>query len=290
MDAVEAAYGMLAPCRACPRRCGIDRSAGQLGFCQGGALAKVASAGAHFGEESVLVGRGGSGTIFFQGCSLGCVFCQNYDISAESGGVEVTAEQLAKLMLDLQIRGCSNINFVTPTPFAPQMMEAVFCARRQGLRLPIIYNCGGYESVEMLKQLEGCVDVYMPDFKWGSPEAGLKYSQAEHYPEIAAAVVAEMFRQVGPLQTAAGLADRGVMVRHLVMPMDLADSEQVVRMVAEVAPGCGINVMGQYRPCHHADQFPELLLLPKPADIDRLRKYAGSLGLQRLDGAAAACV
>jgi len=229
---------MLSPCRVCPRRCGADRLNGQTGLCRTAAHARVASAGAHFGEEPVLVGPGGSGTIFFAGCNLDCVFCQNYDISHGVGGREVTVEQLAGIMLDLQRRGCGNINFVSPTHVAPQVLAATEEARRRGLTLPTVYNCGGYESVEMLRRLAGRVDVYMPDFKWADPVSGRKYSGVADYPEVARAALAEMHRQVGPLRTgASALASGGVMVRHLVMPMDLARSEEVLRIVAEAAPG-----------------------------------------------------
>lgn len=275
---------MLSPCRVCPRRCGVDRSAGELGFCRTGALPRVASAGAHFGEEPVLVGAGGSGTIFFQGCTLDCVFCQNWDISHEKGGVEVSAEELVGLMLQLQQRRCSNINVVTPTHVAPQVLEAVMAARRQGLTLPIVYNCGGYESVEMLSLLDGFVEIYMPDFKYASACAGRKYSGVPEYPRVARAALAEMYRQVGRLQVdERGLAVRGVLVRHLVLPVDIADSRKVIDLVAETAPECGINVMGQYRPCYRASEFPELLVTPPTELLERLREHAAERGLMRVD-------
>jgi putative pyruvate formate lyase activating enzyme len=275
---------MLSPCRVCPRQCLVDRLAGESGFCGTGALARVSSAGAHFGEEPVLVGQGGSGTIFFQRCNLDCVFCQNWDISHEQGGVETSAEELAGLMLELQRRRCSNINLVSPSHVAPQILEALTLARGRGLKLPIVYNCGGYESVEMLSLLDGYVDIYMPDFKYASAEAGRKYSGVPDYPEIARAALAEMYRQVGPLQMdEGGLAVRGLLVRHLVMPVDLADSRKVISLVAETAPQCGINVMGQYRPCYRACEFPELLVLPKRQVIRSLRERAIQQGLFRAD-------
>ena len=284
-DAVPAARRLLSPCRVCPRRCGADRSGGKAGFCGIGVTPRIASAGAHFGEEDVLVGSGGSGAIFFQGCNLRCVFCQNYDISANpAGGTEAAPDQISRIMLRLQRSGCGNINLVTPTHVAPQCLEAIALARRDGLKLPVVYNCGGYESVEMLRLLEGAVEIYMPDFKYASAEPGRKYSAAEDYPTVARAALAEMYRQVGPLQVNAdGLARRGVMVRHLVLPMDLAQSRKVLDLVAETAPGCGLNVMGQYRPCYRAGEFPELLLQPAGKEIARLREYAARLGLRRLD-------
>ena len=283
-EQLAAAREMLRSCRLCPRRCGVDRLAGGSGFCRTGARARVASAGAHFGEEEVLVGVGGSGTIFFQCCNLDCVFCQNFEISHSPGGEEVSADELVELMAALARRGCSNINFVSPTHVAPQVLEAVVAARRKGLTLPVVYNCGGYESVEMLALLEGHVEVYMPDFKYASAEAGRKYSGVPDYPAVATAALAEMYRQVGPLELdERGLAVRGVMVRHLVMPMDIARSREVIDIVARVAPGAGMNVMGQYRPCYRADEFPELLKLPEPAEVRRLREYAAERGLRRLD-------
>ena len=275
---------VLNPCRACPRKCGVNRLAGERGFCKGGAQAEVASVGAHFGEESVLVGRGGSGTIFFQGCSLGCVFCQNYNISQEPGGQPVSTRELASMMLGLQKRGCSNVNLVTPTHYAPQILQALELAHQLGLGLPVVYNCGGYESVRMLEMLEGQADVYMPDFKYGSDQAGRKFSAVPDYPRVAEATLKEMYRQVGALQfDARGLALRGVLVRHLVLPQNLADSEIVVRTVAQAAPKAGMNVMAQYRPTHRAFQLPELLDVPRPAEVERLRLLAEELELVRVD-------
>jgi len=262
----------------------VDRLAGELGHCRTGGVARVTSAGAHFGEEDVLVGPGGSGTIFFQGCNLDCAYCQNYEISHGPDGEEMPPAALAELMLDLQRRGCSNVNFVTPTHVAPQVLEAITIARDRGLALPTVYNCGGYESLEMIALLAGAIDIYMPDFKYASAEAGLKYSAVPDYPLVARTAMEEMYRQVGPLRLDNNsLATGGVMVRHLVLPMDLAESDKVIDTVAEAAPRAGMNVMGQYRPSWRADEFPELLSLPHPAEVRRLRLYAASRGLQRLD-------
>lgn len=272
--------GMLRSCTLCPRNCGVDRTAGQVGACGVGRLARVASAGPHFGEEPPLVGRGGSGTIFLGGCNLACVFCQNADISQAPAGYEAAPDELAALALDLERRGCENVNFVTPTHVAYAAARAVALARDAGLTVPIVYNCGGYESVETLKLLDGLVEIYMPDFKYADPGAGLKYSGAPNYPAVAEAALAEMYRQVGPLHTdARGAAKGGVLVRHLVMPADLAHSRNAIDTVARVAGGATINVMAQYRPCHRADQFPELNACPRPADIAALKSHATSLGL-----------
>ena len=232
----------------------------------------------------MLVGGGGSGTIFFEGCNLGCVFCQNFDISRGRGGPEVSAEQLAQLMLVQQRRGCSNVNLVTPTHVAAQILAAIELARSDGLTVPVVYNCGGYESVEMLALLAGYVDIYMPDVKYADPEAARKYSDAADYPQIVRAALGEMHRQVGPLSLdERGLARRGVMVRHLVMPDDLAGSAEVIDMVAKTAPGCGMNVMGQYRPCYRASEFPQLLQRPSGGEVQRLRQYASEKGLCRTE-------
>jgi len=271
---------MLSPCRLCPRVCGADRLGEKAGFCSVGRLARVASAGAHFGEEPILVGPGGSGTIFFQGCNLDCVFCQNHEISHRPGGVEVSADQLAGLMTDLQKRSCSNVNLVTPTHVAAQIVEALVRARRKGLALPVVYNCGGYESVEVLRLLAGHVDVYMPDFKYASADAGLKYSGVPDYPTVARAALAEMYRQVGLIALdERRLAVRGVLVRHLVLPADLADSAAVIDAVAETAPGSAMNVMGQYRPAYRAGEFPELLAVPRAERVAELRRLAAARGL-----------
>ena len=271
---------MIRRCALCPHRCGADRSGEELGACGIGSEAVIYSAEPHFGEEPVLVGLGGSGTIFFSGCNLDCLFCQNADISHHSAGRRVSPQQLAETMLQLERLGCENINFVTPTHVAHTLAEAIWRARGGGLTVPIVYNCGGYESIETLRLLEGLVEIYMPDFKYADPDAGRRFSGAEDYPRIAADALAEMFRQVGPIRTdGRGFALRGVLVRHLVMPNDLARSRDVIDIVAETAPGCTINVMGQYRPCYRANEFPELTARPSPKTIRDLQAYAVALDL-----------
>lgn len=258
---------MLRSCELCPRKCRVDRTAGQLGACGIGAQAVVSSHGPHFGEESVLVGRGGSGTIFFTGCNLACAFCQNYDISHLRQGVPVTTERLADMMLDLQSAGCHNINLVTPTHQVPQILDALCKAAELGLRLPIVYNCGGYESVDTLKLLDGVVDIYMPDVKYGSNEPGKRYSEVPDYWDRCREAVREMHRQVGNLQVRSSesdgvptaLAARGLLVRHLVMPAGIAGSAEVARFLArEISPDTFVNVMAQYRPQYRAREFPEI--------------------------------
>jgi putative pyruvate formate lyase activating enzyme len=279
----EAAYARLEACDLCPRRCGAARTGGETGVCKGGVLARVSSVEPHFGEESPLVGRNGSGTIFLTGCSLGCAFCQNYDISHCLDGREVSPRELAGMMLRLEDMGCHNINLVTPTHFVPQIMRAVGLAARDGLGLPLVYNCGGYETVETLRLLEGIVDIYMPDFKFWDSASGERYSSAPDYPQVARMALKEMQRQVGDLVIEDGLALRGLLVRHLVMPAGTDESRQILGFIAsELSPNAFVNVMDQYRPCHRADQFPEIARRPTQAEFREVIEAARAAGLVRI--------
>ena len=217
MDVVKKAFELLSPCRVCPRRCGCDRLSGETCFCGVGRKPRIASAGAHFGEEPILVGAGGSGTIFFQGCNLGCAFCQNYDISHLGSGRTITVQELASAMLTLQQAGCHNINFVTPSHQVHAIVKAVSLAAQEGLRLPLVYNTGGYDSIETLSLLEGIFDIYMPDLKFTDSSTAAALADADDYPEVIGKAVGEMYRQVGDLLTDEnGIAYRGLLVRHLV--------------------------------------------------------------------------
>jgi len=272
---------MIIDCTLCPRPCGVDRTAGEIGACGAGPEAVVASAGPHFGEEPQLVGAGGSGTIFLAGCNLHCAFCQNSDISRHLSGHVMSPQQIAELAVGLAARGCANINFVSPSHVAHAVAAAIVIARVGGLDVPIVYNCGGYESVETLELLDGLIDIYMPDFKYASAEAGRKYSGVDDYPSIAATALAEMYRQAGPLATdASGVATSGVLVRHLVMPGDICHSRQVIDTVAEIAPNCTINVMGQYRPAYRAEEYPELVTRPDAGEVLSLQAHARNVGLK----------
>ena len=274
-NAVKQLWEKTNPCTLCPRQCKTHRSKGQIGFCGIADLPKVSSAGPHFGEEPVLVGPGGSGTIFFAGCNLGCVFCQNYDISHLHQGREINVEQLSELMLDLQSQQCSNINLVTPTHLAAPIAEAILTAKNKALTLPIVYNTGGYDSVNTLKLLEGLIDIYMPDMKYSDWRVSKKFSDADDYPEINKAAVKEMHRQVGDLKVTNGLAERGLLVRHLVLPDDLAGSFEIIDFLAEkISPHTVINVMDQYRPCYKARQFPEINRRGDTEQIERVIQYA----------------
>jgi putative pyruvate formate lyase activating enzyme len=247
----EAALQQLSDCHVCPRQCAVNRHTEQLGVCETGRHARVASAFPHFGEEDCLRGTCGSGTIFFAMCNLRCVFCQNWDISQCRGaGMELSPERLAELMLDLQERGCHNINFVTPTHVLPQIIEALIPAIERGLHRPIVYNTSAYDTVASIELLDGLVDIYMPDFKFWSTETARQLANAPDYPECARHAIREMHRQVGDLVfTSDGVAQRGLLIRHLVMPGQLEESCQIFQWLAqEISPHTFVNIMGQYRP------------------------------------------
>ena len=277
------ADALLSHCTLCPRHCGVDRERGEMGFCGGGVLARVSSVGPHFGEEAPLVGRHGSGTIFFAGCNLKCCFCQNYDISHLGHGTDVTSEEIAAMMQSLEDRGCHNINLVTPTHYIPQLLHAVHIAARRGLSLPIVFNCGGYEDVEALKLLDGVVDIYMPDFKFWNEEPARRYCDAPDYRDRAAAALAEMQAQVGDLLIRDGIALRGLLIRHLVMPGGTEDSRKVFEFIArDISKTAFVNVMGQYRPCHRADEFEEISHRPGSGELRAALEAAREAGLERV--------
>jgi putative pyruvate formate lyase activating enzyme len=248
-------------CALCPRACGANRAAGKTGVCSSTTRLKVASYGPHFGEEPPLVGRGGSGTIFFSNCNLLCCFCQNWEINHRGDGEFVSHDALAEMMLDLQRRGCHNINLVTPTHVVPHIIKALGIAVDRGLVLPLVYNTGGYDTLDVVRALDGVVDIYLPDFKYQDGALAAKYSSgAGDYPEVAAAVIREMHRQVGALRIdGRGVATRGLIIRHLVMPHNIAGTDRFVRWVArELGPDTCVNLMRQYRPEHRARDYPEL--------------------------------
>jgi len=283
-ETVAQAYALLAPCRVCPRHCQVDRFGEERGFCGTGAKPVVCSVGPHYGEESCLVGRGGSGTIFLAGCNLACVFCQNYDISHYRQGTEVGVEDIVKAMLALEKRGCENVNFVSPTHVGPQLLDAIVRARAAGLTVPIVWNCGGYESPEMLTLLDGLVEIYMPDIKYADDCVAERFSSAKDYRSVVCPAIREMHRQVGDLAIEHGVATRGLLIRHLVLPGDLSGGEAVVDFLAdEVSSDTFINVMGQYRPEHQARHHPELARRPTGEEIGRVRDHAARRGLRLSD-------
>jgi len=293
----EQALALLEDCQLCPRACAVDRRQDELGTCETGRSALLASYNPHFGEEGPLVGRHGSGTIFFGSCNLLCSFCQNHDIShlpsakqrereRRFGGImEVGPEALASVMLELQERGCHNINFVSPSHVVPQILEALPLAAERGLSVPLVYNSGGYDSVETLRLLDGVVDIYMPDFKFWDGAWSERYCAAADYPEVARAALREMHRQVGVLSLdAEGVATRGLLVRHLVMPEDAAGTPEVMRFLAEeLSPDTYVNVMDQYRPCGGAVGDRHIGHRPTPEDYQAALAAAGAAGLHRLD-------
>ncbi len=273
-------------CRCCPRSCGANRLKGQTGVCSSTSRLKVHSYAPHFGEERPLVGRGGSGTIFFSNRNLLCCFCQNWQINHRGDGDYVTHDDLAEMMLDLQRRGCHNINFVTPTHVVPHIIKALRRAIAIGLRVPLVYNCGGYESLEVVKMLDGIVDIYLPDFKYMDGTNAARYSSgADDYPEVAAAAIKEMHRQVGVLETDdKGIAQRGLMIRHLVMPANVAGTDRFVRWVAkELSPNTYVNIMAQYRPMHKAFDHPEIARRITPEEWQQALSWAKEAGLENLD-------
>jgi putative pyruvate formate lyase activating enzyme len=282
---VAKAYEHLSICDVCAWKCPVDRRAGKLGVCRTGERAKVSSYGPHLGEEDPLRGWRGSGTIFFTRCNLHCQFCQNHDISQTDAGYEVEPEDLANIMLELQEQGCHNINLVSPSHVAPQIMAAVLLAAEAGLRLPLVYNTGGYDSLEMLRLLDGIIDIYMPDMKYADAEIARRYSKVRNYPEVNRAAVREMHRQVGDLQIDEnGLARRGLLVRHLILPNNLAGTAEVLQFLAEeISPNTYLNLMDQYRPAYKAYQYPELNRPITKQEYQEALRMAHERGLYRLD-------
>jgi putative pyruvate formate lyase activating enzyme len=283
---VHAAYERLKACRLCPWACGVNRLAGKRGTCRTGALPLVSSYGPHYGEEVPLVGYGGSGTIFFAGCNLRCIYCQNYQISHGLQGDETEEQDLARMMLELQDQGCHNINLVSPSHVVPQVLAAVALAAESGLRLPIVYNTGGYDLPETLRLLDGVVDIYMPDAKYAASAVGRALSGVRNYPAVNRAMIREAYRQVGNLAAdARGVATRGLLVRHLVLPNGLSGTQAVMRFLSEeVSRHTYVNIMAQYRPCYHADENPLLARRITKDEYQQALDDAQAAGLYRLDG------
>jgi len=276
-------WSKLSSCTLCPRECKVNRLEGELGFCEGEKNVHVSSFGPHFGEEEPLVGFGGSGTIFFTHCNLGCIFCQNYNISHLKEGNEYSFHDVAQMMLSLQKTGCHNINLVTPTQYVPQIIESLKIAIELGLNLPIVYNCGGYESTDVIEKLDGIIDIYMPDAKFGDNDIAEKYTGAKNYVNHLEATLIEMQRQVGVLEiNNKGLAKRGILIRHLIMPNNIAGSEKVLKFIAEkISKDSFVNIMSQYRPSYKANEYPELAQRITSNDMVNVLEVAKDLGLQR---------
>ncbi|MGH8068872.1 MAG: radical SAM protein [Candidatus Entotheonellia bacterium] len=275
---------LLSPCVLCPRNCRVNRLNGELGLCKAGDQLMVAAAFPHFGEEPPLSGQGGSGAIFISWCNLLCQFCQSWEVNHRGEGVPVSARELAEIMVDLQSQGCHNINFVTPTHYAPQLIAALPLAIEQGFRLPLVYNCGGYESLEVIQLLDGIVDIYLPDIKFLDPCASDRYLDgAADYPEVVRTVLKEMHRQVSDLVLDAhGIAQRGLIVRHLVMPGLTSDSHAILRFIAdELSSQTYVNIMDQYRPCFQAGRSPEIARRTTRMEHRAVVEMAHGLGLHR---------
>lgn len=284
-ERIDAAVSLLESCSVCPRSCGVNRLAADVGKCRTPREAMVSSYGPHFGEEAPLVGRHGSGTIFFTNCNLRCLFCQNYSISQLGEGQKVSKEELAYIMLSLQAKGCHNINLVSPTHVVPQVLESLELAVESGLHLPLVYNSGGYDSVETLRILDGIVDIYMPDMKYDDDETARELSGIENYPEINKAAIKEMHRQTGDLEiNEEGVAQRGLLVRHLILPHGLAGTKGIVNFLSEeISRNTYVNIMAQYRPCYNAFQIPNLGRRISSTEFREALSLAQEAGLSRLD-------
>jgi putative pyruvate formate lyase activating enzyme len=279
-------WDMMQRCQLCPRMCGVDRLAGREGFCRASAQLEISSHHPHYGEEKPLVGKGGSGTIFFTNCSLRCVFCINYQISQEGQGADRSIAELADMMLHLQERGCHNINLVTPTHYSPHILLAVDLAAARGLRLPLVYNTCGWERLDILRMLDGVVDIYLPDFKYADGGMAAKYSSSsENYPEITQQALLEMHRQVGVARPGDdGLIRHGLMIRHLVMPNDVGGTTEVIRWIAGNLPAdTYLNIMSQYTPTYRAFDYPEISRRITTREYRRAVDAARQAGLTNLD-------
>ncbi len=281
---IEELYARLESCNLCPNACGVNRLKGEVGFCKVKDKPVIASYGPHFGEEKPLVGKNGSGAIFFTYCNMACVYCQNWEISHLGEGTEIKVEDLGAIMLLLQMWGCHNINLVTPTHQIPFIVKAIKLAAESGLNLPIVYNCGGYESLETLQLLKGIVDIYMPDIKYMDEKTALKLSKVKKYPEVVKKAVKEMHSQVGDLVIEGGIAKKGLIVRHLVLPEDLSQTEEVVKFIAEeISKNTYFNLMDQYRPCGDAWKYPPLDRKITREEWNKALELAYRYGLKRLD-------
>ncbi len=283
---IEALWDRLQECDICPHQCKANRLKGETGKCKTEVKAKVSSFGPHFGEESPLVGSSGSGTIFFTNCNLSCIFCQNHDISHLFEGYQVEEEKIGKIMLSLQNLGCHNINFVTPTHVVPQIVRALPLAIDRGLHVSLVYNTGGYDSVSTLESLDGIFDIYMPDLKYSDDAIAGRYCNAGDYSSVVREAIKEMHRQVGDLEIdERGIALRGLLIRHLILPEDLAGTKEAMKFIAqELSTNTYVNLMDQYRLCYKANEYPPLDRRIAPKEFEQAVKIAQDLGLKRLDG------
>jgi len=280
---IETLRNKLSSCTLCPRKCKVDRASGETGYCGSDSRIFLSSVFAHFGEERELVGRYGSGTIFFTHCNLKCVFCQNYELSHMGKGYEISIGELISHMMSLQENGCHNVNLVTPTHYMPQIAESLYKAKRNGLTIPVVYNCGGYESSEMLTLIEGLVDIYMPDIKFFDLAASRDFLNAYDYPRTVKKAVLEMHRQVGDLEVDdTGIAKRGLLIRHLVMPGFSHDTQKILSFIAEnIGSDTYVNIMAQYSPCYNASQYQQINRRTTMNEYKTAISYARDIGLSR---------
>lgn len=281
----EQAFRILSSCTLCPWRCRVNRIAGERGQCQTSSVARIYSYMPHHGEEKPLRGRNGSGTIFFSGCNLHCVYCQNAEISQENYGMNVYAEKIAEMMLYLQEKGCHNINLVTPTHVVAQILEALLIAARDGLHLPLVYNSGGYESLDTLNLLEGIIDIYMPDMKYANLDTAYAFSGVRDYPIVNQTAIREMHHQVGDLLiNHNGYAERGLIIRHLILPGHIKETYEILKFIRrEISENAYVNIMGQYRPEFKAYDYPNLDRPLSETEYEQAIRLAHEVGLNRLD-------
>ncbi|MGB9719824.1 MAG: radical SAM protein [Candidatus Anstonellales archaeon] len=283
MSISEILYKRMEKCDLCPRKCGVNRMAGQKGYCKVNGKPVVSSYFPHHGEEKVIRGWKGSGTIFFTGCNLGCIFCQNFDISHLMHGYETSVERIVEMMLELEREGCHNINLVTPTHQIAFIVDAIEKAREMGLRIPIVYNTGTYDSPDVIKMLDGVVEIYMPDFKFMDRKASVRYLGAPDYGEVASECIKEMYKQKGGLKVKNGIAVEGVLIRHLVMPNHTEDSKRIMDWIKENAPDAAVNVMAQYFPYYRAKEFPEINRRITVEEYAEVLEHAKRIGLNILE-------
>jgi putative pyruvate formate lyase activating enzyme len=281
---IEKLFKILENCEICPRECHVNRLKGKKGFCQLGEKPVISAYHPHFGEESVLIGENGSGTIFFTSCNLACIYCQNYEISQLKVGEEISFDRLAQMMIELQNKGCHNVNLVTPTCQVPQIIKSLSIAIENGLKLPLVYNTNAYDSIETLKLLDSIIDIYMPDAKYSDDKIALKYSKAPGYFEIMKKAIKEMKAQVGDLIiNEEGIAVKGLLVRHLVLPNNLTGTEKIVKFLAkEISKNTFLNVMDQYTPYFQAFDYPELSRRITQKEYQTANNLAKKAGLKRL--------
>ncbi len=281
---VDELFERLSSCIICPKNCRVNRLEGKAGICRVKDFPVISSFGPHFGEETVLVGTNGSGTIFFTSCNLSCIYCQNYEISQQRVGDEVSHEELARIMMKLQEMGCHNINLVSPTHQVPMIAKSITIAIRKGLKIPFVYNTNGYDAIETLKLIDGFIDIYMPDAKYSNNEIAMKYSNAPNYFEVMKEAIKEMHRQVGILLVNEhGIAERGLLIRHLVLPNNISGAEEIMKFIAEeISKDTFINIMDQYYPCFKAHAYPEISRGISRREFMDAVSLAHKYGLKRL--------